>query len=238
MNLLVEESPEPLAGVLRMASNEMQLGAPLDRALGKLSEQIPLVDVRFFVSAVLMQQSSGGNLAEILNKLAFVVRERFRLSGEVKATSAHGRLTSMVLIALPVVLTVALLVMDPIAGRLAEARKFLVDRRCPDHGWNHGGLYQSGEIPMSYPETTGIALLALAGSKAGELEMSLRCAERHAADPKSGEGANWLRLGLAAHGRKGVPGSGQYRDWTVNQMALRMLAEAGEAGRNPFAGHV
>ena len=60
-----------------------------------------------------MQQTSGGNLADILNKLAFVVRERFRLAGEVRASSAHGRLTSMVLIALPVLLTVALLVMDP-----------------------------------------------------------------------------------------------------------------------------
>ena len=85
-----------------------------------------------------------------------------------------------------------------IAGRLAEARKFLVDRRCPDHGWNHGGLYQSGEMPMSYPETTGIALLALAGSTA-ELETSLRCAERHAADPKVGG-----RCELAAAGSGGT----------------------------------
>jgi tight adherence protein B len=113
LTLLVEESPEPLAGVFRMASNEIQLGAPLDRALGKISEEIPLLDVRFFVSAVLLQQASGGNLADILNKLAIVVRERFRLSGEVRSASAHGRLTSMVLIALPVLLTVALLVMDP-----------------------------------------------------------------------------------------------------------------------------
>jgi tight adherence protein B len=113
INLLTEESPEPLAGVFQMAHNEIQLGSPIERALGKVAEQIPLVDVRFFVSAVLMQQTSGGNLADILNKLAFVVRERFRLAGEVRAASAHGRLTSMVLIALPVLLTVALLMMDP-----------------------------------------------------------------------------------------------------------------------------
>jgi len=113
LSLLIEESPEPLASVFRIASNEIQLGAPLDRALAKLADQIPLVDVRFFVSAVLMQQSSGGNLADILNKLALVVRERFQLAGEVRAMSAHGRLTSAVLIALPLLLTVALLVMDP-----------------------------------------------------------------------------------------------------------------------------
>ncbi len=113
LNLLTDESPEPLASVFRLTSNEIQLGSPLGTALGKLAIQIPLVDVRFFVAAVLLQQSSGGNLAEILNNLAFVVRERFRLSGEVRAASAHGRLTSIVLIALPVLLTVALLVMDP-----------------------------------------------------------------------------------------------------------------------------
>lgn len=113
LQLLTEEAPEPLAGVFRDASSEIQLGAPLGSAMAKLAEQIPLVDVRFFVSAVLMQQASGGNLADVLNKLAFVVRERFRLAGEVRAASAHGRLTSIVLIALPVLLAVALMVMDP-----------------------------------------------------------------------------------------------------------------------------
>ncbi len=113
LNLLTEEAPDPLASVFRSAANEIRLGSSLESALAKLPEQIPLVDLRFFVSAVLVQQTSGGNLAEILNKLAVVVRERFRLSGEVQASSAHGRLTSMVLIALPVLLTVALLIMDP-----------------------------------------------------------------------------------------------------------------------------
>jgi len=111
--LLTEEATDPLASVFRSASSEIQLGSSLESALAKLPEKMPLVDVRFFVSAVLVQQSTGGNLAEILNKLAYVVRERFRLSGEVQAASAHGRLTSLVLIALPVLLTVALLVMDP-----------------------------------------------------------------------------------------------------------------------------
>ena len=106
----------------------------MESALAKLPEQIPLVDVRFFVSAVLVQQSSGGNLAEVLNKLAYVVRERFRLSGEVRAASAHGRLTSMVLIALPVLLTVALLVMDPeyltTFAREPEGRFLLIAAVC------------------------------------------------------------------------------------------------------------
>jgi len=113
LQLLAEEAPEPLAGVFRSVSSEIQLGAPLPGAMAKLSEHIPLLDVRFFVSAVLMQQSSGGNLADILNKLAYVVRERFRLSGEVRAASAHGRLTSLILIAMPLFLAATLCVTDP-----------------------------------------------------------------------------------------------------------------------------
>ncbi len=134
LNLLTEEAAEPLASVFRSASNEIQLGASLESSLTKLPDEIPLVDVRFFVSAVLLQQASGGNLADILNKLAFVVRERFRLSGEVHATSAHGRLTSLVLIALPLLLTGALMVIDPeyltTFAREPEGRYLLIGAVC------------------------------------------------------------------------------------------------------------
>jgi hypothetical protein len=122
-----------------------------------------------------------------------------------------------------------------IAIRLEEARRFLLSRQCPDHGWNHGGLFQAGEVPLSYPETTGIALLAIAATGgAAAIDASLQCAERHAANPLSSEGAVWLRLGLMAHGRSVEVDAGRYRDWTVNQMALRMIADSGPAG---FVGH-
>jgi hypothetical protein len=126
-----------------------------------------------------------------------------------------------------------------IDGRIAEAQRFLMSRRCPDQGWNHGGLFGKGETPVSYPETTGIALLALAASAgvAGEIEGSIRCGEQHARNPKSSEGANWLHLGLAAHGRMPDIAKAGYRDWTVNQMALRIITE-GDARRNPFISHV
>ena len=127
-----------------------------------------------------------------------------------------------------------------IASRIGEARAFLLSRRCPDQGWNHGGLFRNGETPMSYPETTGIALLALAATKGVgvEVEASIRCGEQHAQDPKSSEGANWLRLGLAAHGRNPATQAARYRDWTVNQMALGIITQVGAAGRNPFIDHV
>jgi len=72
-----------------------------------------LIDVRFFVSSVMLQRDTGGNLGEILTKLAYVIRERFRLKGQVKAASAHGRLTATVLILLPIVLTLALFIIAP-----------------------------------------------------------------------------------------------------------------------------
>jgi hypothetical protein len=130
-----------------------------------------------------------------------------------------------------------------IAARVTEARRFLLNRRCPDYGWNHGGMYRDGELPSSYPETTGIALLALAGATPSEIGPSIRCGEQHARDPRSSEGDYWLRLGLSAHGRSPSPSTGQYRDWTVNQLALGIIARNlgardGKAGNNPFIDHV
>jgi hypothetical protein len=125
-----------------------------------------------------------------------------------------------------------------IAKRVEEARRFLLSRRCPDHGWNHGGLFQAGETPVSYPETTGIALLALAGLTSTDMAPSIELAEVQAREPKSSEGENWLRLGLRAHGRSVPQTAVHYRGWTVNQVSLRIIAQAGEAGQNPFTGHV
>jgi tight adherence protein B len=74
---------------------------------------VPTVDVRFFVSSVLLQQETGGNLGEILSKLALIIRERFRLKGQVKAASAHGRITGLVLVLMPVVVTVLMMISSP-----------------------------------------------------------------------------------------------------------------------------
>jgi hypothetical protein len=124
-----------------------------------------------------------------------------------------------------------------ITVRVDEARRFLLSRKCPDHGWNHGGLFRAGETPVSYPETTGIALLALAGAAKTDIEASIRCGEVHARDARSSEGEYWLRMGLQAAGGNPAPVSGKYRDWSVNQVALGIITEAGEAGRNPFIDH-
>ena len=113
LEMLGEEMADPLGQEFRALFNEQNLGAPLDTALGNFSERVPLLDVRFFTSSVLLQRQTGGNLSEILSRLAYVIRERFRLKGQVKAASAHGRLTATILTVLPVATMLALLVVAP-----------------------------------------------------------------------------------------------------------------------------
>jgi tight adherence protein B len=113
MELLANDSADPLGGHFRRISNDMQLGSALDVALGKLCVLVPLLDVRFFVSSVLLQQETGGNLSEVLGKLALIIRERFRLKGQVRAVSAHGRITGLVLVLMPVAVAVIMMVTSP-----------------------------------------------------------------------------------------------------------------------------
>jgi tight adherence protein B len=113
MELLANDSPDPLGSAFRRVANDMQLGSALDVALGRLSAQVPLLDVRFFVSSVSLQQETGGNLSEVLAKLALIIRERFRLKGQVQAVSAHGRITGMVLVLMPVVVALIMMFTSP-----------------------------------------------------------------------------------------------------------------------------
>lgn len=113
LKMVSEDSPEPLGLEFRTLFNEQNLGAPLDVALYNLSERVPLLDVRFFVSAVVLQKQTGGNLGEILTQLAHLIRERFRLKGQVKASSAHGRTTALVLTIMPAATTVLMLWLAP-----------------------------------------------------------------------------------------------------------------------------
>ena len=101
LEMIHREFQEPLAGEFRRTFEEHNLGLPLDVALQKLAKRVPSLDVHFFVSAVLLQKRTGGNLAEILDKLAYVIRERFKLRGRIRAISAHGRMTGLALSCIP-----------------------------------------------------------------------------------------------------------------------------------------
>jgi tight adherence protein B len=113
LEMIHREFQEPLAGEFRRTFEEHNLGLPLDVALQKLGKRIPSLDVHFFVSAVLLQKRTGGNLAEILDKLAYVIRERFKLRGRIRAISAHGRMTGAALTCIPIGVAVIMFYVNP-----------------------------------------------------------------------------------------------------------------------------
>jgi tight adherence protein B len=113
LSMVGEHIPEPLSAELRTVFNEINLGAPIATALDNLTIRVPLLDFRFFTSTVLLQRQTGGNLNEILGRLAHVIRERFRLKGEVKSASAHGRMTAGILTVLPILTALSLLAVAP-----------------------------------------------------------------------------------------------------------------------------
>lgn len=113
IEMLADETPPPLGQEFRKVFNEHNLGLPIETALHNLAERAPLIDVKFFVSSVLLQRETGGNLAEILTKLALVIRERFKVKGQVQAASAHGRITGTILTLMPVALMLGLMVVSP-----------------------------------------------------------------------------------------------------------------------------
>ena len=113
LSMVGDHVPEPLSSELRTVFNEINLGAPIGTALTNLTARVPLLDFKFFTSTVMLQRQTGGNLNEILGRLAHVIRERFQLKGEVKASSAHGRMTAGILTALPLLTGLALMGVAP-----------------------------------------------------------------------------------------------------------------------------
>lgn len=96
-----EELAEPLGREFRLLSDETNYGVPMSEALGRMSERVPLADLSFFAVAVMIQRESGGNLAEVLDKISSIVRERLKLMGEIRTLSAEGRLSALILTGLP-----------------------------------------------------------------------------------------------------------------------------------------
>jgi tight adherence protein B len=113
LEMIGKECAEPIAGEFRTAFEEQNFGLPVRDALLNMSERIPLIDVRFFVTALLIQKETGGNLAEILDGLARVIRDRFRIYREVRVRTAQGRLTAGILIALPIFMMFVLSIVNP-----------------------------------------------------------------------------------------------------------------------------
>jgi tight adherence protein B len=112
LEMIANELAEPVAGEFRQLYEEQKFGLPVRDALMNLTERVPLVDVKFFVTAVMLQRETGGNLAEILDNLSYVIRERFKILRQVRVHTAQGRLTMVLLMALPPTIVVMMLMLN------------------------------------------------------------------------------------------------------------------------------
>lgn len=133
--MVAEEVADPMGSEFRLVYDRQNYGRPLADVLKEFAERVPLLDVRIFVTAVLTQRETGGNLAEVLDKLSGLIRERFKIRRQVRAVSAHGRITGLVLASLPPLVAallylvspdhVLVLVRDPLGIRLVVAATVL-----------------------------------------------------------------------------------------------------------------
>ena len=113
MHVVAEEMPAPVCKEFGRVYEEQNLGIPLEDALKGMCDRVPNLDLRFFVTSVAIQRQTGGDLAEILDRIGHVIRERFKILGQVKALTAEGRLSGVVLIALPIGLFLMMMYMKP-----------------------------------------------------------------------------------------------------------------------------
>ena len=113
IEMIACEVAEPVCGEFRKLYEEQKFGMPVRDALINLTERVPLVDVKFFVTAVMLQRETGGNLAEILDNLSYVIRERFKIQRQVRVYTAQGRLTMALLMGMPPVIVTVMLLVEP-----------------------------------------------------------------------------------------------------------------------------
>lgn len=113
LGAVAEESPEPIGGEMRKCFEEQNYGIDLRTSLMNLTKRVPVQDYRIFVAAVLIQKESGGNLAEVLDKVVQTARERFRLKKQVSVHTAQGRMTGWVLSFLPLIIGFAMYLLNP-----------------------------------------------------------------------------------------------------------------------------
>ena len=118
LSIVADEAPEPMAGEFRQLYEEQNFGKPLPEAMRTFAERVPLLDARFFATAVLTQRESGGNLAGILDNISAVIRDRFKVKRQIRVVSAHARITGWILICEPPLLALVLTILVP--GHLSK----------------------------------------------------------------------------------------------------------------------
>ena len=150
LELITNEIAEPVAGEFRQLFEEQKFGMPVRDALMNLTDRMPLVDVKFFVTAVMLQRETGGNLAEILDNLSYVIRERFKIQRQVRVYTAQGRLTMALLMGMPPIIVVVMLVLNPEFHSPAVRGP---DRPHAAGGWNHAANGRIFCDPQDHPDS-------------------------------------------------------------------------------------
>ena len=112
-NMVATEMSPPIGKEFNRVFEEQNLGIPVEESLQGLTERIPNLDLKFFATAIILQRQTGGDLAEILDKIGSLIRERFKIWGQIQALTGEGRLSGIVLMALPVLLFVAVYQLNP-----------------------------------------------------------------------------------------------------------------------------
>ena len=113
IGMVADELPAPIAPEFKILHDQQNFGMPLNDALREFGARVPLLTAKFFVTAILTQRESGGNLTEVLDNLAAVIRDRFNVMRQVKVRAAHGKMTGWTLVALPPALTLVLAILSP-----------------------------------------------------------------------------------------------------------------------------
>jgi tight adherence protein B len=113
IGMVADEIPAPVGSEFRRLYDQQNFGMSLPEAMREMASRVPVLDAKFFVTAVLTQREAGGNLSEVLDNLASVMRDRFKLRRQIRVVSAHGRISAFVLCALPPVLAVLMFMISP-----------------------------------------------------------------------------------------------------------------------------
>jgi tight adherence protein B len=113
LHVVVEEMPAPISTEFGQAYEEQNLGVPIEQSLKNILVRMPNMDLKFFVTAVAIQKQAGGDMAEILDKIGYIIRERFKIMGQVQALTGEGRISGVVLMALPIALFFAVYYLNP-----------------------------------------------------------------------------------------------------------------------------
>jgi tight adherence protein B len=114
LKMVGDEMEEPVGTEFEKTLHEINFGSGIPEALKNLAQRVDCPDIRFFIISVIIQRETGGNLAEILGKIAYLIRERFKLQSRVQVLASEGKLSAIILIAIPFVITLALSVLNPV----------------------------------------------------------------------------------------------------------------------------